>query len=162
MHLENLTGAKFKRICGNFPNIAILTKSATLVNIQVTIVHATVGDKSLRETITAFALAGSLESLIFFSINSKRAFFSAVNKICLQIMEVLLCDVIRDLLCSKKLCDWLMLNTFLLPKFLTETSSLKVKRPWQRYSIFLPPIFHSIGSRYWIVHYIEGNTIGQG
>ena len=54
------SGAKFKRVCADFPNIVLLTKSATPGNIQVTFVHVFVGNKSFRETFTAFTLAGSL------------------------------------------------------------------------------------------------------
>ena len=37
----------FKLVCKYFPNIAILTKSATPVEVQLMFTHASVGDKSL-------------------------------------------------------------------------------------------------------------------
>ena len=48
--------AKFKCVCTGFPNIALLAKSTTLGNIQVTFGHMFVGIKYLSETITTFAL----------------------------------------------------------------------------------------------------------
>ena len=53
---------KYKRVCGDFPNIAILTKSAKLVKIQLTFVHAAVGNKYLGEYVVGFALSGDLSS----------------------------------------------------------------------------------------------------
>ena len=49
---------KYKKFCDYFPNLAILTKSATPGEVQLTFVHASVGGKSFSESIEAFALAG--------------------------------------------------------------------------------------------------------
>ena len=38
---------KFENICEDFPNLAILTKSSTLGEIQLTFGHAAVGNQSL-------------------------------------------------------------------------------------------------------------------
>ena len=42
---------KFKNICDDFPNLAILTKSSTLGEVQFTFGHSMVGNKSLGESI---------------------------------------------------------------------------------------------------------------
>ena len=39
---------KYKKVCDNFPNLAILTKSATPGKVQLPLAHASVGNKSLR------------------------------------------------------------------------------------------------------------------
>ena len=39
---------KYKKVCKDFPNIAILTKSATLGEVQLTFGHVAVVNKSLR------------------------------------------------------------------------------------------------------------------
>ena len=45
---------KFKRVCEDFPNIAILTKSSTPDKIQLTFGNAAIGNKSLREYVVDF------------------------------------------------------------------------------------------------------------
>ena len=60
MHASELYVGKSKNFCENFPNLAILTKSSTPGEIQLTFRHATVGNNSLREPVVAFALAGNL------------------------------------------------------------------------------------------------------
>ena len=42
---------KFKDICTDFPNLAILTKSSTPGKIQLTFGHSTFGNKSLGGTL---------------------------------------------------------------------------------------------------------------
>ena len=54
-----------------FPNVAILTKSATPGEVQLTFAHASVGKKSLGESVTALNLAESLEAPIVISIAPK-------------------------------------------------------------------------------------------
>ena len=103
MRLDNPYGAKFKFIFVDFPNVMILTKSATLGEIQVTFHHASFGEKSLRETDTAFTLVGYHKYLTVVSINTKRAFTSAGDKIRLPITEVLLHAAVVDLAQSKNL-----------------------------------------------------------
>ena len=51
-----------KCVCEDFPNIDILTKSAMPGEVYLTFSHALVGNKSLGESVTAFALARSLDS----------------------------------------------------------------------------------------------------
>ena len=57
---------------------------------QVTFGHVSVENKSLGETVTDFALAGYLELPTVVSVNTKHAFVSDDNKICLSIKKVLL------------------------------------------------------------------------
>ena len=54
---DDPSGSKFKRVCTDLPNLAVLNKSATSGYIQVTYRHTSVGNKSLGKTSTAFALA---------------------------------------------------------------------------------------------------------
>ena len=79
-----------------------------------------VGKKILGENVTAFALAGYLESLTVLYIDAKRGFAVSGDKIRLPITEVLLCAIVGDLALSNKLRDWTSLNAILLPPFLTE------------------------------------------
>ena len=52
---------KYKKVCDDYPNLAILNKSATPGEVQLTFTHASVGKKSLGGSVAAFALAGSLD-----------------------------------------------------------------------------------------------------
>ena len=56
---------KFKNICDNFLNLAILTKSSTPGEVQLKFGHSTVGNKSLGESLQAFARAGDLYTTLF-------------------------------------------------------------------------------------------------
>ena len=47
MHASDPAAEKFKRVCKDFPNLAILTKSSTPGDIHLTFGHAAVGNKSL-------------------------------------------------------------------------------------------------------------------
>ena len=78
---------KFKDICTDFPNHAILTKSSIPGEIQLTFGHSTVGNKSLGETLKDFALAGDLASPSVISFNLEIAFVPEGEKIRLQITE---------------------------------------------------------------------------
>ena len=49
MHSYEPSGSKFKQVCADLPNTEVLIKSSA---------HASVGNKSLGETVTAFALSG--------------------------------------------------------------------------------------------------------
>ena len=60
MHSEDPARSKFKRFCTEFPILAVLTKSATPGDIQVTYAYASVGNKSLSETVAPFDLEGYL------------------------------------------------------------------------------------------------------
>ena len=62
MRASKLAAKKYKRVYEYFPNLAILTKSAILVEIQVIYGHASVGDKPLGETVTNFTILVLLEA----------------------------------------------------------------------------------------------------
>ena len=97
MRSEETSGRKFKPVCTDFPNMVVLTKSATSGGIQVSYVHAFVGNKSLGKTITAFALAGSSEAPTVVSIDTERAFSGNGKNIQLLTTEVLLRTAAGDL-----------------------------------------------------------------
>ena len=118
---------KFKRFCKDFPNTVILTKSATPGKIQLTPSHAAVGNKSLWESIVAFALAGDLISPPVVSLKIKITFAADGNKIRLMIAEVLLHAAAGNLAQSKKQRDWTPRNAVLLSPFLMEAAILHVK-----------------------------------
>ena len=69
MRTRDLATEKYKRVCEDFPNLAILTKSAILGNIKLTFGHAAVGNKSLGESIVDFALACDLSSYSVISLS---------------------------------------------------------------------------------------------
>ena len=60
MRMREPAVKKFKRVCKDFPNLSILTKSSTPGETQLTFGHSAVGNKSLGESVMAFALAGDL------------------------------------------------------------------------------------------------------
>ena len=74
MRSDDPDGSKFKRVSTDFPNLAVLTKSATPGEIQEMYAHVSVGNKYLGETVTAFALAGYLKAPTVISIDTERAF----------------------------------------------------------------------------------------
>ena len=96
---------KFKDICNNSPNLAILTKSSTPGEVQLTFSHSTVGNKSLGETFQAFTLAGDLGSPSVISFNLEIASAPEGEKIRLPITEALLRAAAGDLKGSKKQRD---------------------------------------------------------
>ena len=60
MRVSEPATEKYKRVCENFPNLAILTKSVISGEIQLTFGHMAVGNNSLGESVVVFALAGNL------------------------------------------------------------------------------------------------------
>ena len=118
---------KFKDICNDFPNLAILTKSSTSGEVQLTFSHSTVGNKSLGESLQAFALASDLGSPSVISFNLDIAFAPEGDKIRLLITEPLVRAAAGDLTGSKKQRDWQSLNAVLLPPFLMEVAILHGK-----------------------------------
>ena len=120
MRLDRLAGYMFKRLCVDFPNPAILDKGATPGKFQVVYVHASVGNKSLGETVTYFALAGLLEAPTMVSIGAERAGAGTRENIHLPTTEVLLRAAIGDLYKSRKLRDWAALNAVFLPPLLAK------------------------------------------
>ena len=101
--------------------MAVLTKSATPGDTQVTYAHASVGKNPLGETVTAFALVGSLEASTVVLIDIKLAFAGDGEKIRLLTTEVLLRAATVELAKPKNLWYWTSRNTVLLLPFLTET-----------------------------------------
>ena len=81
---------KFKRVCEDFPHLAILTKRSMPGENQLTFIHMAVGNKSLVESVVTFALAGNLSSPSVISFTIKIAFAADGDKIRLPIAEVLL------------------------------------------------------------------------
>ena len=110
----------YKRVCKDFPNLAILTNSTTSGKIKLTFGHTAVGNKSLGGSVVAFALSGYLISPSIISLKIETAFATDGNKIRLQIAEVLLRVAAGDLARLKKQRDWTPRNTVFLPPFLTE------------------------------------------
>ena len=84
-----------------------------------------IGNKSLGETVTAFALVGLLEAPTLVTIDDERTFAGACLKIHLPTTKVLLYIAVSDISKSKKLRDWSALNDVLLPPFLAEVVVLK-------------------------------------
>ena len=93
---------KIKKVCEDFPNLAIITKSSTPGEIQLTFSHAAVGNKSLGESVVAFVLMGNLSSPSVISFNIKIAFAADGDKIHLPEAEVLLPAAAGNLARSKK------------------------------------------------------------
>ena len=120
MRTSEPAAKKYKRVCKDFPNLAILTKSATPGDIKLTFVHAAVGKNSLGESVVDFALAGDLSSPSVVYLKIEIAFAADVNNIRLPIAEVLLRAAASNLVCSKKQRDWTLRNAVLLPPCLTE------------------------------------------
>ena len=65
---------KFKNVCEDFPNLAIPAKSSTPDEVQLTFSHPTAGNKSLGDSLQAFALAGDLGSPSVISFNLEIVF----------------------------------------------------------------------------------------
>ena len=124
MRASEPAAEKFKNICEDFPDLAILAKSSTPGEIQLMFGHAAVGNKSLRESVMAFALAGDLSSPSVIPFNIEIAFATDGEKIHLPITEVLLCAAAGDLVRSKKQHSWTSRNAVLTPPFLTEAPIL--------------------------------------
>ena len=102
MCASELAADKFKKVCENFPNLAILTKISTTGKIQLTFGHAAVGNKSLGESVVAFSLMGDLSSSSLVLFNIEIAFAADGDKIRLPIAEVLLCAAAGNLTQLKK------------------------------------------------------------
>ena len=62
---------KYKKLCDDFPNLFILTKSNKPGEVQLTFVHVSIGNIPLGESVTAFSLTGSLDtpSVVLTNIN---------------------------------------------------------------------------------------------
>ena len=122
MCASELAVEKYKKVCEDFPYLAILTKSSIPGETQLTFGYAIVGKKSLGESVLAFALTGDLRSPTVVSIKVDIDFSVDVNKICLPVAEVLLCASASNLTHSKKQLYWMTRNTVLLPPVLMEAA----------------------------------------
>ena len=120
MRLYNMAVYKFKRVCAYFLNLALLTKSMNTREVQVTCSNVSVGNKSLGETVTTFALAVLLEALTVVTINTEHEFAGATNQIPISTTKLLLHIAIGDLSKSKKLRNCAALNSVFLPPLLTK------------------------------------------
>ena len=90
MRTGNPDSDKFKRVCEDFPNLAILIKRASPGELQLMFAHTYIGYNSLGVCVSAFALEGSLEAPKFVSIEANISFSNAIEKIHSPITEVLL------------------------------------------------------------------------
>ena len=88
---------KYKRVCKDFPNLAIRTKSAMPGEVQLTFGHVAVGNKSLGESVVAFVLESDLSSPSVIFLKIKITFATDNDNICLLITEVLICAVAGNL-----------------------------------------------------------------
>ena len=127
MRASDPSKEKYKNICEDFLSLGILTKSSTTGEIQLLFGHATVGNKSLGESVQDFALAGDLGSPSVISFNLEIAFAPDKEKICLPIAEVLLRAAAGNLALSKKQRDWSCRSAVHLTPFLTEAAILHGK-----------------------------------
>ena len=87
---SNLATDKSNNVCKTFTNLAILTKSSTPGEIQLTFGHAAVGNKSLGDFVVDFALTGDLRSPSAILFNIEIAFSADGEKIRFLIAEILL------------------------------------------------------------------------
>ena len=102
MRTSKLSAKNYKKVCEDFPYLTIQTKSAPLGEVQLTFGYAVVGNKSLEETVAAFALAGYLSSPSVVSLKIDISFAADGDKILLPIAEELLRGAAGDLARSKK------------------------------------------------------------
>ena len=124
MHMNKPDNEKYKKVCKYLPNIAIVTKSSTLGEVQLAFAHTSVGNTPLGESVTAFALAGSLDSPSVVLIDVNIAFSMDGDNIRLQISEVLLRTAAGDLASSNKQRYWTPINAILIPPLLMEAQIL--------------------------------------
>ena len=120
MSSNETSDIKFKRLCADLPNIAILTKSATPGEVQMSFCHMIIVNNSHRETITTFSLMVSPKFITDVEIDTKRAFTRADDKIRFPTTEVLLCATAGDLVRSKKPHNWVTINAVLLLSLITK------------------------------------------
>ena len=125
MRASEPAAEKYKKVCEDFPNLTILTKNAMPEKVQLTSLHATVGNNSLGESGVAFSPEGDLISPYVVSIKIDITFAADGDKIRIPITEVLLCAAAAaDLTRSKKQQDWTPRNAVLLPPLLMEAATL--------------------------------------
>ena len=125
MRTSELANKKYKKVHNDSPNLAILTKRAMSDEVQLTFAHVSFRNKSLGESVAAFALTGSLDSSSVVFIDVNITFAMDDEKICLPIVEVLLRASDGNLARSKKQDYWTPRNAFLLSSFLMEAEILE-------------------------------------
>ena len=87
MRVIETAAKRYKKCYDDFPNIAILAKSATRGEFQLTFAHVTVGNKSFGESVMAFDLAGNQDPPSAVSINIDIAFVIEGNKQLILVMS---------------------------------------------------------------------------
>ena len=119
IHSDEPDVSKLKRVCADFPDIMLLTKSATHRKSKVIYAHTSIGNKSIGETVTTFALVVFLKApnLVMIDVESD----GAGNKIHLPTTEVLLRAAIGNISKSKSIRNWAALNAVLHPPLLAKT-----------------------------------------
>ena len=122
MRTSELANEKYKKVHGNFTNLAILAKSVTPAKVQLTFMHTSFVNKSLGGSVATLALEGSIHSPSVVSIDVNIAFTVDGDNIRPPIAEVLLRAANGNLASSKKQGYWTPRNAVLLPPFFTETS----------------------------------------
>ena len=113
MRTSDPANEKYKKVHDDFLNLAVLTKSITLGEEPLTFVHESFRNKSLGESVVAFAIKGSLESPLVVLIDI--TFTMDGDKVCLPIAEVLLRAADGKLPRSKMQGYWTLRNAALLP-----------------------------------------------
>ena len=124
MFMSDPANDNYKKVCNYFPNLPILTKSDTPGQVQLAFTHASIGNKSLGESVTVFALTVSLDSPSIVLIDVNIEFSMDGDKIRLPIAEVFLRDGAGNFARSKKRRDWTPQNSVLLLPLLTEAEIL--------------------------------------
>ena len=97
MRANEPSAYKFKKVCEDFPNIAILTNRSTPGEIKLTFVHAAIRNNSFGCSAVAFVLASNLSSPYVLSFKIEITFAADGDNINLLIVEVLLCAASGDL-----------------------------------------------------------------
>ena len=127
MCISDPANKKCKKVHEDFSNIAILTKRVLPGEVQLTFAHASFRNKSLGESVMAFALAGSLDSRSVVLIDINITFTIDDDKTRFLIAEVLLHAATGNLTRSKKQGYGTPRNAILLPSFFTEAAILDVE-----------------------------------
>ena len=106
MRMSEPANKKYKKVHDDFPNLAILTKSAMLDEEPLTFENVSFRKNSLGESVAAFSLEGSLDSPFIVLIDIDIIFTMDGVKFCLPIAEVLLLAAKGDLVRFKKQWYW--------------------------------------------------------
>ena len=93
---------KYKKVCDDFSNLAILTKSVMPGEVQLIFTHVSFRKNPLGESVAAFSLAGSLDSPYFVFIDINITFTIYSDKIRLLVSDILIRAAADNLARSKK------------------------------------------------------------